>query len=727
MKNKKKGFTLVELLVVIAILAILATVSVVGYLAFTEKAKESNDISLTTQMNTVLQANEAQNKAETMSDVVSQLDEAGLGIEKLTPTSSGYSFVWDKETNRIFLLDEEKKVVSPEGASLSDNTENIMAIVHDGDELNTWTEANYGVYLASGFPTTELPDSLKKAVSFDAGELTLDEITISFSDDKDIYIAGNYDTLTISAASAGVDFYGDATFVNATVANESLHVYGHIAQLDMLQGRVVAMTNGIIDTVDTVSASASVFVGVQGGTINAVIYSDNNSNTATIDSSLNDVKVEYNESTNGLFAGGVGTETSPYLINMASQLNAIKKNTSRNKIFYKLLNDLTISSDYVYAHDYGEYYVYTVIDIFANSVLDGNNHTIKLEKEDAFFFNYFIEDATLKNITIELNNSIVANNAYNDFYFKNVTTIGELEVSNNIGSFVIYAYGNGYFDDCVSYVNMYGGGSSTNYNAVFVGYALTSSTIGLNLEFNNCSNNGNLVCGKASMFLGNVPRPTDASVKIIVNNCSNNGIIQSTYSADTWPYNHFISSNGNASKNVLIFNGKEYSGSEILDVTMDTSNEGAFILGPTDSTLKLTLNPDKTFNISESSLQGVSYYEVTISLYSTMVAGGTNVVSVTERIVAGQSNMITTLKNLQFVDLTYLKQFNDNQYSIENLPENSSFGSINKLVVINDVTYYLMDVNGCTLNGNVMDGQVISVSAYNSDGKLLSSASLTSR
>ncbi len=40
--NKKKGFTLVELLVVIAIIAILATVSVVGYTAFIAKANQSN-------------------------------------------------------------------------------------------------------------------------------------------------------------------------------------------------------------------------------------------------------------------------------------------------------------------------------------------------------------------------------------------------------------------------------------------------------------------------------------------------------------------------------------------------------------------------------------------------------------------------------------------------------------------------------------------------------------
>ena len=41
-KNTQKGFTLVELLVVIAILAILATVSVVGYTAFIDRAEQSN-------------------------------------------------------------------------------------------------------------------------------------------------------------------------------------------------------------------------------------------------------------------------------------------------------------------------------------------------------------------------------------------------------------------------------------------------------------------------------------------------------------------------------------------------------------------------------------------------------------------------------------------------------------------------------------------------------------
>lgn len=52
---KTKGFTLVELLVVIAILAILATVSVVGYTSFINRAEDSNAQTELHQVVTYLQ------------------------------------------------------------------------------------------------------------------------------------------------------------------------------------------------------------------------------------------------------------------------------------------------------------------------------------------------------------------------------------------------------------------------------------------------------------------------------------------------------------------------------------------------------------------------------------------------------------------------------------------------------------------------------------------------
>ena len=53
---KTKGFTLVELLVVIAILAILATVSVVGYTSFIDRAEESNAQTEAHQIETTIES-----------------------------------------------------------------------------------------------------------------------------------------------------------------------------------------------------------------------------------------------------------------------------------------------------------------------------------------------------------------------------------------------------------------------------------------------------------------------------------------------------------------------------------------------------------------------------------------------------------------------------------------------------------------------------------------------
>lgn len=53
---KTKGFTLVELLVVIAILAILATVSVVGYTSFIERADQSNADVEANQIKTIVES-----------------------------------------------------------------------------------------------------------------------------------------------------------------------------------------------------------------------------------------------------------------------------------------------------------------------------------------------------------------------------------------------------------------------------------------------------------------------------------------------------------------------------------------------------------------------------------------------------------------------------------------------------------------------------------------------
>ena len=68
--NTRKGFTLVELLVVIAILAILATVSVVGYTSFIQNANNSAAQQELIQVRDKVIADDIMNKKVTVGETI---------------------------------------------------------------------------------------------------------------------------------------------------------------------------------------------------------------------------------------------------------------------------------------------------------------------------------------------------------------------------------------------------------------------------------------------------------------------------------------------------------------------------------------------------------------------------------------------------------------------------------------------------------------------------------
>ena len=113
MKNSKKGFTLVELLVVIAILAILATVAVVGYTSFIEKANLSNDQAFVAQANTTLQAAAIPNGFKTAGEAITALNRNGFQ-GKFNTYSSGFHYAYSLEKNKLYLVDDDNKVVYPD-------------------------------------------------------------------------------------------------------------------------------------------------------------------------------------------------------------------------------------------------------------------------------------------------------------------------------------------------------------------------------------------------------------------------------------------------------------------------------------------------------------------------------------------------------------------------------------------------------------------------------------
>ena len=117
--NKMKGFTLVELLVVIAILAILATVSVVGYTSYIESTNITVDENLAAQLNRFLEAYKVNFTGDIDENNIREvtleiLKEGGLEGQ-LIAKSKDRDFYFDLEKDEYVLLEDEKSGIKSAG------------------------------------------------------------------------------------------------------------------------------------------------------------------------------------------------------------------------------------------------------------------------------------------------------------------------------------------------------------------------------------------------------------------------------------------------------------------------------------------------------------------------------------------------------------------------------------------------------------------------------------
>ena len=135
-RNNKKGFTIVELVIVIAVIAILAAVLIPTFAGIIAKANESADIKAVREMNTALAAEFAVEKpaADDMEAVINALEKNGFNsLESLAPISKGYKFVWSYVDCCIILLNAENEIVFPAAENLEfDPTISEIKDLNDG-------------------------------------------------------------------------------------------------------------------------------------------------------------------------------------------------------------------------------------------------------------------------------------------------------------------------------------------------------------------------------------------------------------------------------------------------------------------------------------------------------------------------------------------------------------------------------------------------------------------
>ena len=104
-KTNKKGFTIVELVVVIAVIAILAAVLIPTFSGIIRKANISSDTVVAKNLNTAAIAEDA----DTFEEAIDAVRDAGYYVANLNAKASDCYFVWEDESNQFILYDLKNK------------------------------------------------------------------------------------------------------------------------------------------------------------------------------------------------------------------------------------------------------------------------------------------------------------------------------------------------------------------------------------------------------------------------------------------------------------------------------------------------------------------------------------------------------------------------------------------------------------------------------------------
>lgn len=250
MKRNQRGFTIVELVIVIAVIAILAAVLIPTFTSLINKANISADQQAVRQMNTALAIDEAENgRAETVEQALDVLNKAGYKANEYIALADGYQFYWDQSTNRVVLYNNNgNKIEYPEDAAEK------YKDYKDEFSLNFKT-LNINEYVTldktpSGSPIDSaeaLKEVLKSAATFQtvkiAGDISMTaaEFQANYSESKSTNIDLNEKTLSLTNSDLIISDDNKVTLTNGSV-NGSLRVLG-AGRLSLDQVKVTGRPN----------------------------------------------------------------------------------------------------------------------------------------------------------------------------------------------------------------------------------------------------------------------------------------------------------------------------------------------------------------------------------------------------------------------------------------------------------------------------------------------------
>ncbi len=117
-RANKKGFTIVELVIVVAVVAVLAAVLIPTFSEVVEKAQMAKDIALYRNIQTIIQAERMLGSDISDSEKAMEVLQKN-GIEEIVTYSNTYSISWDNDSSNFILISSDDNII-PDGEQSDD-------------------------------------------------------------------------------------------------------------------------------------------------------------------------------------------------------------------------------------------------------------------------------------------------------------------------------------------------------------------------------------------------------------------------------------------------------------------------------------------------------------------------------------------------------------------------------------------------------------------------------
>ena len=453
-RTNKKGFTIVELVIVIAVIAILAAVLIPNISKLVQKANTSADESLVRNLNTALSMDVE--KHTTMSAALKAAkDNGGYDLETIELKGKGNKILWDSVNDCFVYLKGTDRVYLPNTQSVkkADKMEKYeyFEILEKMPTAEEMKKQEYSIYLAGKADI----GGVEVSVGFDVGANKASKVTLNTStetkENSSFLIYTNGGELVVKADNAAVEHYGEATIVTINaVAMNSYHENGTVNEIKLAQGRVVVEAKAEVGSVlVTAKSNTKAKVEVKASAKLGAIGADNNQvELSKIVSGAENTEIMDTPVTNTGFAGGFGTEKAPYLIATAEQFAKIGEYSAEMvdvSLYFALIDNIDLSS-ITFSNSY--------VALVFQGTLNGNGHNIVSNDKLTSLFCYSMGDVCYKDFTIVLKNELmrVTNSAalhsesdVIKLVYDNVDVKGVVNAKYNLGGDNSAYYANGTF------------------------------------------------------------------------------------------------------------------------------------------------------------------------------------------------------------------------------------------------------------------------------------------